>query len=64
MLDIIFAGRKFDLGLLYNWAGLSSKFENAMQKNSPDIVSELEKIEDKVISQIEKTIEAYRSFTN
>jgi hypothetical protein len=64
MLDIIFAGRKFDLGLLYSWGGLPGKFENAMQRNSPDIVSELEKIEDKVKSAIEKTIEAYQSFSN
>ena len=62
MLDIIFAGRIFDLGLLYDWGGLTSKFEEAMQKNSADIISALEKIEDRVKSQIEKTIEAYQSF--
>ena len=64
MLDIIFAGRKFDLGLLYDWGGLTSKFEDAMQKNSADIVSSLEKIQDRVKTQIEKTITAYENFTN
>jgi len=64
MLDIIFAGRKFDLGLLYDWAGLTGRFEDAMQKNSIDIVSALDKIEAKVIGQIEKTIAAYESFSN
>ena len=64
MLDIIFAGRKFDLGLLYDWAGVTSKFEEAMQKNSADIVSSLEKIQEKIVSQIEKTVEAYESFSN
>ena len=64
MLDIIFAGRKFDLGLLYDWAGVTSKFEEAMRKNSPDIVSALEKIQEKVVGQIEKTVGAYESFSN
>ena len=64
MLDIIFAGRKFDLALLYDWAGVTSTFSNAMQKNSPDIVSALEKIEAKVVAAIEKTIGAYQSFEN
>jgi len=62
MLDLIFAGRKFDLALLYDWAGVTSAFESAMQRNSPDIVSALEKIQEKVMAQIEKTIEAYESF--
>ena len=62
MLDLIFAGRKFDLALLYDWAGVTSAFEAAMQRNSPDIVSALEKIQEKVVAQIEKTIEAYQSF--
>jgi len=64
MLDIIFAGRKFDLGLLYNWGGVTDVFANAMQKNSADIVSALEKIQAKVITQIEKTVDAYESFVN
>ena len=64
MLDIIFAGRKFDVGLLYNWAGLTSKFEEAMQKNSADITSSLEKIQDKIIAAIDKTVAAYENFSN
>ena len=64
MLDIIFAGRKFDVGLLYNWAGLTSKFEEAMQRNSVDITSSLEKIQDKIIAAIDKTVAAYENFSN
>jgi hypothetical protein len=64
MLDIIFAGRKFDLVLLYEWAGLTDIFSNAMQNNSPDIISALERVADRVVTQIEKTIEAYESFSN
>ena len=35
MLDIIFAGRKYDLGSIYDWGGLTSKFSEAMQKKLP-----------------------------
>lgn len=64
MLDIIFAGRKYDLGSIYNWGGLINKFSEAMQKNSPNIVSSLESIEAKIKSEIQKTIDAYESFDN
>ena len=63
MLDIIFAGRKYDLGLIYNWGGLSDRFTEAMQRNSSDIVSALEKIQDKIAGEITKTVEAYESFS-
>ena len=36
----------------------------AMQRNSPDIVSALEKIRDKIAGEITKTVEAYESFSN
>jgi hypothetical protein len=62
MLDLIFAGRKYDLGMIYNWGGISSKFSEAMQRNSPNIVSALEAIGDKVKSEIQKTVDAYESF--
>lgn len=64
MLDIIFAGRMFDLALIYDWAGVTSTFSTATQNNSPDIVSALAKIENKVIAAIEKTIEAYENASN
>jgi len=62
MLDMIFAGRKYDLGMIYNWGGVSSKFSDAMQRNSPNIVSALESIQDRVKSEIQKTVDAYESF--
>jgi len=61
MLDILFAGRKFDLGMIYNWAGFGDKFAEAMQRNSPDIVSALDKIQDKIVAEINKTVEAYEN---
>ena len=64
MLDIIFSGRKFDLGLMYNWGGISDKFLESMQKNSSNIVSVLESIEGRIISEMQKTIDAYESFIN
>lgn len=61
MLDIIFKGRRFDLALIYDWAGVSNTFATAMQNNSPNIVSALEKIQDRIVSEIAKTIEAYNA---
>ena len=63
MLDILFAGRNFDLGMIYNWGGMGDKFADAMQRNSPDIVSALEKIQDRIAGEITKTIEAYESYS-
>lgn len=59
MLDIIFAARRFDLELIYNWGGFSGIFSSAMVKNDANITSALEKAEPKIIKAIEKTIEAY-----
>ena len=64
MLDIIFAGRIFDLGLLYDWGGFSSLFSQAMQSNATDIVSRVERIEERIRTQIERTVDAYASFLN
>ncbi|MCL1794458.1 MAG: hypothetical protein FWG34_11385 [Oscillospiraceae bacterium] len=61
MLDIIFANRRFDLELIYNWGGLSGIFATAMTKNDANITSSLEKAEPKIIKAIEKTVEAYAS---
>ncbi|MCL2814071.1 MAG: hypothetical protein FWD23_05675 [Oscillospiraceae bacterium] len=59
MLDIIFASRRFDLELIYNWGGFSGIFSSAMVKNDANITSALEKAEPKIIKALEKTIEAY-----
>ena len=59
MLDIIFATRRFELELIYNWGGLSGIFANAMTKNDANIASALEKAEPKIIKAIEKTVAAY-----
>ena len=64
MLDIIFAGRKFDLALIYDWGGVTSVFANAMQRNSPDIISALEKIEERIARDMAKTIDAYEEAAN
>lgn len=64
MLDIIFTGRKYDLGTIYNWGGISNKFADAMQRNSPNIVSALESIQERVKSEIQKTVDAYESFSD
>ena len=62
MLDIIYKGRIFDLGLLYDWGGFPSTFAGAMQSNATDIVSRVDRIEERIKTAIEKTVDAYASF--
>ena len=64
MLDLIFSTRRFDLGQIYGWGELNTIFANAMTKNSPDITSAIEKAESKVMSAIDKTVNAYDSNEN
>jgi hypothetical protein len=59
MLDIIFATRRFDLGLMYGWGGLSDLFGNATKNNNPNITSALEKAEPRIVIAIDKTVAAY-----
>ena len=64
MMDIIFATRRFELSLIYNWGALPEIFSTAMTKNNPNITSALEKAEPKVIAAIAKTIAAYENNEN
>ncbi|MCL2157963.1 MAG: hypothetical protein FWH48_00995 [Oscillospiraceae bacterium] len=59
MLDLIFASRRFELSLVYGWGDFSGTFSTAMIKNDPNIASSLEKIEQRLITAMEKTIAAY-----
>ena len=64
MLDIIYKGRIFDLGLLYDWGGFPSAFSGAMQSNATDIVSRVDRIEERIKTALENTVDAYASFLN
>ncbi|MCL2776192.1 MAG: extracellular solute-binding protein [Oscillospiraceae bacterium] len=59
MLDIIFANRTYSLLQIYDWGGMLSTINGLLTKTSPDFVSSMDKIENKVNSDIAKTIKAY-----
>lgn len=59
MLDIIFSGRKADLGYVDNIGGIISDITSRIQGKKTDFVSALEKKEAKALNDIKKSIEAY-----
>lgn len=61
MLDIIFGTRSFDLALVYGWGDLVTLFATAMRTNNENIISNLEKVEPRIRTAIEKTVTAYDS---
>jgi hypothetical protein len=59
MLDIIFGNRIYSTPQLYDWGGLNSTLQGLLSNNNRNFVSAIEKIEDKIRKDIEKTISAY-----
>jgi hypothetical protein len=61
MMDIIYANRRFDLGLLLDLGGISEVFSSAMTQNNLNIMSNLERAEPRVIRDIERLIDSYEN---
>lgn len=61
MLDIIFASRKFDLGLIHGFGGLPGIFNTAMTSNNPNIASQIERATARIERDIERLIETYEN---
>ncbi len=59
--DYIFANLKFDVGLIYNFGGVGTMFQELAQQGSADITSKFDSIRDNIDSEIEDTIENYRA---
>lgn len=59
MLDIIFASRVYDLGFIYNWGGVGSLIENMFLRKNTNFVSEFAKIESKVRTEMQKTVDSF-----
>ena len=57
MLDIIFANRVFDLGLVYNWGQISTAVDRLMTTRNESFTPALEAIREKTESAIAKTME-------
>ena len=60
MLDIILASRIYDLGFVFNWGDLGN-VPLALYPNGENFVSTYEKREPKALSEMEKTIEAFKN---
>jgi hypothetical protein len=63
MLDIILSSRVFDLGFIFNWGDLGNVPLSLYPKGG-NFVSTYEKREPKAISDMEKTIEAFKNLNN
>ena len=61
MLDIIFANRVYSTPQLYDWGGVVSAITGMLTAKNRNFVSSIEKIENKITKDIEKTIAAYES---
>ncbi|MCQ2432039.1 MAG: hypothetical protein MJ175_05475 [Clostridia bacterium] len=55
MLDIILAGRSYDLGMIFNWGGL---FSAIMTNTRADFASTYQKIGSKTQAAIDKFVDA------
>ena len=61
MLDLIFDGLRFDLGRMYEWGGASELLrETIPAEGTNSFVSRYEKIESKIMDDMEKTVEAFK----
>ncbi len=60
MLDIIFSNGRLDLGRVYGWGGYSEQVGGQLAKGNTDVVSLAAKLEKKIVSDIEKTLELYQ----
>ena len=57
MLDIIFANRVYDIGLIGNFSGIVWTIDGMVDKDNRNFVSEIEKVRPKVEKEMEKRIE-------
>ncbi|MCL2159057.1 MAG: hypothetical protein FWH48_06595, partial [Oscillospiraceae bacterium] len=63
MLDLILSSRIFDLGYIFNWGDLGN-VPLSLFPNGGSFVSTYEKREQKAKTEMEKTLEAFRSLDN
>lgn len=59
MLDIIRKVRRYDLGGVYGFGSVARDITNMLSKNETNIVSYIEKVQDKVKKSIDLIVEAY-----
>ena len=58
MLDLMQSMRTYDVGLIYEWSGITDIAANCVMKNSTDIMSQYSKIEEKIEKSMNETYDA------
>lgn len=62
MLDIAFATRKYDLGVVFNWGSMNSELTSTYgPKNNPNVMSLIEKRGESMQKAIDKTFSAFNA---
>jgi len=62
MLDIAFATRKYDLGVVFNWGNMNSELTNNMgPRRNADIASLIDKRGEAILVAIDKTFSAFEA---
>ena len=59
MLDIIFATRLYDVGAVNDWGNIFFDVVMMTMKNNRDIASKFEKLHEKALTDMQKTVDAY-----
>lgn len=61
MLDIIFESRGCDIGMIYKWGGMDTMLQDLITKPAGSFTSTYDSIKDKAQSDMEATIDFYKS---
>ena len=59
MLDLVFSNVVYDLGVIYEFGGISNMIKDMMKNNSTDVVSTYEAKRDTILDAIDSCIESY-----
>ena len=59
MLDLIFAGRLFDLGVAFDWSGIQGFYQDVVKGASFNFVSLYESKETKILAEMQKSIDLF-----
>jgi hypothetical protein len=59
MLDLVFSNVVYDLGIIYDFGGVSSMITDMMKNNSTDVVSTYEAKKDAIQEAIDTCVESY-----
>jgi len=62
MLDIAFATRMYDLGVVFNWGNINSHFTTLGARRSADVMSMFEQRRDQIQAAIDNALEVFEAY--